>query len=430
MCSALVSVHGGALAPAGLLGQGPARIPTAGKIRPGIMVLTRRAAERPEAKALYRQGVAEGRSFEQIERLLAEALPDLRSPLVPRNVPWFTVRAQDFPNPEVAEQIMAAYAEDRGQGRRLYRFPVVFPSDHWTTVMPHELACWTTHEKRYWSQYAPDGRQRLCLRHAPVPLDAGGRRTIRLFGGRKAVPREDNGGVCDPEVCPEYQNRQCNLTGRFVFFVPGVRSVCALELPTNSFYAMSRALQRFQAVAQLRGGRIAGFLGQERASFWLTKVQQEVAHLDEQGRAVRVPQWIIELEAPVDVTALLREREDEETALRQADRAAAVLERAKGDPVGAGRTTGPSDDAGGDASAAAAAAARSVAVEPPSIAQLLARAGAMGLRAETYLSFAARRFGNGWQRQVHDRARAWDELERHRNDPAGYADKVAAVLAR
>ena len=29
------------------------------------------------------------------------------SPLVPRNVPWFTVRAQDFPNPELATQILA-----------------------------------------------------------------------------------------------------------------------------------------------------------------------------------------------------------------------------------------------------------------------------------------------------------------------------------
>lgn len=425
MCSALVSVHGGALAPPGLLGQGPARIPTAGKIRPGIMVLSRRAAEHPEAKTLYRQGLAEGRSFEQIERLLAEALPDLKAPLVPRNVPWFTVRAQDFPNPEVAEQIMAAYGEDRGQGRRLYRFPVVFPSDHWMTVMPHELACWTTHEKRYWSQYAPDGQQRLCMRHAPVPLDVGGRRTIRVFGGRKAVPREDNGGVCDPEVCPEYQNRQCNLTGRFVFFVPGVRSICALELPTNSFYAMSRALQRFQAVAQLRGGRIAGFLGQERASFWLTKVQQEVAHLDEQGRAVRVPQWIIELEAPVDVTALLREREDEDTALRQAHRAAAMLERPAGDAVGGEWATASGDH---DAADGAFADAPAVA-EPPSIAQLLARARPMGLSAEHYLAYLTRRFGMGWQRRVHDRARAWDELERHRHDPAGYADKVAVALA-
>jgi hypothetical protein len=39
-----------------------------------------------------------------------------------------------------------------------------------------------------------------------------------------------------------------------------------------------------------------------------------------------VPQWIIDLEAPVDVTALLRENEDTETALVQAQLATQVLQ--------------------------------------------------------------------------------------------------------
>ncbi len=73
MANAVVSVQGGPVALHTLLGQAPARIPTGGKIRPGIMVLTRKAAEHPEAKAIYRQGVDEGRSFEEIERRLAQA---------------------------------------------------------------------------------------------------------------------------------------------------------------------------------------------------------------------------------------------------------------------------------------------------------------------------------------------------------------------
>lgn len=299
MAQAIVTVQGEPGSLPTLLGQAPARIPTGGKIRPGIMVLTRKAAEQPEAKAIYTQGVAEGRSFEAIEKALAQALPQLKSPLVPRNVPWFTVRGSDFPNPEIAREILDTYGEDRGQGHRLYRFPVVFPSDHWQTVMPHELAAWSAHEKRFWSQYSPDGQVRHCMRHAPVPVDDTGRRTIRVFGGRKTMPREENGGICDPESCPEYQARQCNLTGRFLFFIPGIRSISALELPTTSFYAMSAAIQRFQAIAQMRGGRISGFLGRDRTTFFLTKVLKEVPHIDEQGRAVRVPQWIIELEAPV-----------------------------------------------------------------------------------------------------------------------------------
>jgi len=305
MAQAIITVQGGSDSLPTLLGQAPARIPTGGKIRPGIMVLTRKAAEQPEAKAIYTQGVAEGRSFEAIEKALAQALPQLKSPLVPRNVPWFTVRGADFPNPEIAREILDTYGEDRGQGHRLYRFPVVFPSDHWQTVMPHELAAWSTHEKRFWSQYSPDGLVRHCMHHAPVPVDHTGRRTIRIFGGRKTMQREENGGICNPESCPEYQAHQCNLTGRFLFFIPGIRSISALELPTTSFYAMSAAIQRFQAIAQMRGGRISGFLGRDRTTFFLTKVLKEVPRIDEQGRAVRVPQWIIELEAPVDVTALL-----------------------------------------------------------------------------------------------------------------------------
>jgi hypothetical protein len=44
----------------------------------------------PRAQAIYEQGLNQGQSFDQIERALAEACPELKSPLVPRNVPWFT----------------------------------------------------------------------------------------------------------------------------------------------------------------------------------------------------------------------------------------------------------------------------------------------------------------------------------------------------
>ena len=414
MAQAIITVQGGSGSLPTLLGQAPARIPTGGKIRPGIMVLTRKAAEQSEAKAIYAQGVAEGRSFEAIEKALAQALPQLKSPLVPRNVPWFTVRGADFPNPEIAREILDTYGEDRGQGHRLYRFPVVFPSDHWQTVMPHELAAWSTHEKRFWSQYSPDGLVRHCMRHAPVPVDHTGRRTIRIFGGRKTMQREENGGICNPESCPEYQARQCNLTGRFLFFIPGIRSISALELPTTSFYAMSAAIQRFQAIAQMRGGRISGFLGRDRTTFFLTKVLKEVPHIDEHGRAVRVPQWIIELEAPVDVTALLRDHEDEETAIQQARLATQVVESS--------HTAADAVDAPAESDAVAQRPGR------PTLEQLLERAQAMGVPRERYAAYADRRWGRGWRINPHGRGRAWDELDRYRNDPAGYLDKIEAEL--
>ncbi len=419
---------GGATAAPTLLGQGPARIPTGGKIRAGIKVLTKKAAGEPKAKAIYEQGVAAGQSFEQIERAIAEALPNLKAPLVPRNVPWFTVRAQDFPNPEIARDILDAYGEDRGEGRRLYRFPVVFPSDYWQTVMPHELAAWGAHEKHYWSQYSADGRVRHCMCHAPVPVDETGRRTIRLFGGRKTMVREDNGGLCEPEACREYQQRQCNLTGRFLFFIPGIRSISAFELHTNSFYAMNAAIQKFETVGFLRGGRISGFLDRQRTPFYLTKKLMEVAHIDEQGRAVRVPQWIIDLEAPVDVTALLRDNEDNETALVQAQLATQVL---GGSLAAASAEPLPPDAADVPATTAADAA---FAEEPPlrdgrpSFEQLMARVQAYGIVPERYQTYADRRWGRGWKINPSGRAQAWNELERYGNDPQGYLDKIESEM--
>jgi hypothetical protein len=422
-----IAIQSGGITPT-LLGQSPARIPTGGKIRAGIKVLTKKAAEQPKAKAIYDQGVAAGQSFDQIERAITEVLPALKMPLVPRNVPWFTVRGQDFPNPEIAAQILATYAEDRGEGRHLYRFPVVFPSDYWQTVMPHELAAWGMNDKHYWSQYSADGRVRHCMCHAPVPVDDTGRRTIRLFGGRKTVVREENNGLCEPEACREYQQRQCNLTGRFLFFIPGIRSISAFELHTNSFYAMNAAIQKFETVGFLRGGRISGFLDRQRTPFYLTKRLMDVAHIDEQGRAVRVPQWIIDVEAPVDVTALLRDNEDTETALLQAQLATQVLQG------GPSNTNSPSQGTDAIDVQDTGALDATPSEEPPmrqgrpSFEQLMDRVEAYGIVPEQYLAYANRRWGPGWKINPHGRAQAWNELERYGNDPQGYRDKIESEM--
>lgn len=395
MANAIVTVHGGPSSIATVLGQSPPRIPTAGKIRAGIKVLTRTAADHPRACEIYERGVAAGESFDQIERLLAEALPKLRNPLVPRNVAWFTVRSQDFGNPVLAQQLLDTHGEDRGEGRHLYRFPVVFPSDHWQTVMPHELAAWGASERRYWSEYSPDGRVRHCKCHAPVPLDTGGKRALRLFGGRKTVLREDNGGVCEPEACREYQAGQCNLSGRFLFFVPGIRSLSAFELHTSSFYAMNAAIQKFETISFLRGGRISGFLDSQRTPFYLSKKLMQVARIDEQGRPARVPQWIIDLEAPVDVAELLRENEDVETAIVQAHRAAQVLEdrsSVTNEAPRVGEVAQPTGSGEGE----------------PTLAKVLAFADRLGIPGAAYGAYADRRWGPGWKLNPHGRRRAWD----------------------
>jgi hypothetical protein len=459
MTDAVVTINGAKPVLPTLLGQGPARIPTGGKIRAGIKVLTKKAAEHPKAKAIYEWGLSANHSFETIERAISEAVPELKTPLIPHNVPWFTVRPDDFPNPEIAKDILTTYGEDRGDGaKRLYRFPVVFPADMWQAVMPHELIAWGANEKKFWSEYAPDGRVRYCKCYAPVPMDPTSKRAIRIFGGRKTTLRQENGGLCDPELCREYQNRQCNVSGRFIFFIPGIKSIGAFELHTNSFYAMNAAIQKFETIAFMRGGRISGFLDGKRTSFFITKMLKEVPHIDETGRAVRVAHWIIDLEAPIDVTALLRTSEDDETAIVNGTQAAQVLggtcpadEAAAAEPlISAAASEAPATRDGAEvelpgagsqgnepraaalraqsAPAAEAGPSKSEGGSGPSVEHVISAAAEFGIDGARYTAYAAKRWGPGWKINATGRRRALAEIESFRDDPDGLTNKIDAEI--
>lgn len=463
MTNAAITIHDTHAALPTVLGRRSARIPTGGKIRAGIKVLTRTAAENPIAKDLYARGVAANQSFDAIARAISEAIPELTTPLVPKNVPWFTVRPDDFPNPALAGQILETFGEDRGDGvRRLYRFPVVFPSDVWQVVMPHELVTWGANEKKYWSEYAPDGRERYCKTYVPMTTDQAGRRALRPFGGRKTMPRVENSGSCDPERCPEYQSRRCNLSGRFIFFIPGIKSINAFELQTNSFYAMSRAIEQFEMVAFLRGGRISGFLDGRQTPFYITKKLREVPHLDEEGRSVRSAHWIIELEAPIDIAALLRAN-DENMAVPHANEAARVLQgevpgatMESVAPAIADTQESEANGIGGQAAADSMRApvtmparerhapvperSRTSAVAPtgtglppgaheaPTAEQVVAAAAGFGLDPARYAAYADQRWGSGWRLNANGRRRALDEIEQFADCPNRLLDKIDAEL--
>ncbi|MCG2583843.1 hypothetical protein [Massilia sp. TS11] len=396
-----------------VLGQRSTRIPTSGKIRAGIKVLTRSAENHPKARALYEEGVGAGRSFEEIEATIAQTISELPHPLVPKNVQYFTARPGDFPNPKTAQEILDAFGEDRGDGiKRLYRFPVIFPADVWQAVMPHELVAWGASERKFWSEYAEDGLIRYCKCYAPAPTDRGGKRVLRPFGGRKTQLRAENGGMCDPENCPEFQSRQCNLSGRFLFFIPGIRSLDAFELHTNSFTAMSRAVAKFQTLSTLCGGRLAGFVD-GRTPFYLSKVKRALTHLDETGRAVRSDHWIIELEAPIDVAALLNiapdRLEGETRAALDILQEPEVLEaEALSAPVS------PSFGQGSDRTG-------------PTEEDVRARALAAGVPPERFEAFADQRWGRGWKRNPGGRRLVLAELTRMA-EQGGIAAEIEAVL--
>lgn len=321
----VVPQNGNGHAVATVLGQRSFGLAVGGVIRAGIKELTRAASQNKQARALYDQGVAAGKDFDAIEAEIKAIAPDIKMPLVPKNVPYFTVRGSDFPMPDVAHMILDKFGEDRGDGvKRLYRFPVIFPVDSWQDVMPHSLKCYGSSQLKYWAEYSPDGATRHCMTYAPVEKNPATKRAIRLFGGRKTQPRAENGGLCDPEKCKEYQDRQCNLTGRLIFFIPGIPSINAVALPTNSFYSMNNIRQKLEMVGFMRGGRISGYLHGNQ-TFWITKKLHEVARIDEDGKPTRVQQWLIELEANIDVSGLLLADLQDETRLMQADQAARML---------------------------------------------------------------------------------------------------------
>jgi hypothetical protein len=88
---------------------------------------------------------------------------------------------------------------------------------------------------------------------------------------------------------------------------------------------MPAAVEKFTTISFMRGGRISGFLDGQRSPFFISKRLVEVSRIDEERRPRCVSQWLIELEAPVDVTALLRCDDGLETIEARAAAAAAVL---------------------------------------------------------------------------------------------------------
>lgn len=295
-----------------ILGQRQATIPVGGKIRSGIKVLTRAAAGNELAQDIYARGVAAGASFDVIEkRLIAECKFD-RSPLTPRNVPYFTVRRSDFSMPEVADMIMDKYGESRDGDdgvKHLYRFPVIFPMDSWAAVMPHALRAYSRAGLLYWSEYGADGT-RYCKTRGEVKVDPSAKRAVRVFGGRPVMLRAENDGRCEPERCPQYQRRECNFSGQILFFIPGIPGSSAISLATNSIYSMQQARQTLEMVSFLRGGRISG-THNGKPIFYITKKREEVSMLDpETGQAKRVMQWLINLEADIAMDRVFAETED------------------------------------------------------------------------------------------------------------------------
>ncbi|CAG9165550.1 recombination directionality factor [Cupriavidus pinatubonensis] len=420
--------------PRSLIEERPARPPIIGKIRPGIKVLTKAAKANPEAVKIHDAMLALGESFESIGNEI-ERKTKLRNALVPKNTGWFTCRGSDFTNPATAEEILQKYGEDRGDGLKLWRFPVIFAFDDWLANMPNQLKVWGSRGLQYFSDYGPDGK-RYCKMYAAPEVDQRAQRAKRLFGGRTIILRQDDAipdGVCDPHQCPQYQERKCNLSASFFFAVPEVKGLGLIELPTNSIYVLQKAYAAMQTVAMARGGRLAGM------RFWLSKKAVEITRIGEDGLPIRQEQMLTMMDAEIDLGALLDGAD--QLAIEGANHAVALLEggSAATDDV-------PLTSAGefADAVAVAAVSERTAGAlaepgTPPMagasdpedresmLADLAARLGmAAGQEKIDLLTFARIEYGQGWTKRPKDVDSLIGEMQTALANPMAFHEQVRA----
>lgn len=277
-----------------ILGDVKLRVPVGGRIRAGMKILKRAAADKPNVRKIYEDGLAQGLAFDEIEARLEKEANE-KGALIPCNVPWFTVRRADFHVPTMADEILARYGETRPEyasEKRLYAFPVVLATDNWLDVLPHTFMCRDGKTLKYWAGYGDDGVRR-CHTHATVQFDPKSRR--KQFPKRAIVLRSDNAGICEPERCDEFALGLCKLSGFVRFYMHGLKGMFLFEIPTTSFYALSGARAVLEEVTKVRG-RISG-LQDGRPLLWITKRRQEISRYNlEQQRYVREKQWLIAFE--------------------------------------------------------------------------------------------------------------------------------------
>ena len=398
-----------------VLGQAQARIPVGGKIRSGIKVLVSAHAKNSKAVDIYQRGVLAGQPWDKIDKDIREALGLDRSPLTPKNVPYFTARRGDFSIPEVADRLMHLYGEDRGDGLRLYRFPVILPLDNWQAVMPHGLKCYTRSELVYWSEYAEDGN-RYCFTHGAIERDAKAKRAKRAWGGRPVVLRDANDGHCEPDSCQEYQSGKCKLSGGLLFYVPGVPGSSAIQMPSTSFYSLSQWRQQMEMVGLIRG-RISGTGPNGKPIFYLTKRQEEVSMIDpDTGAPKRVKQYLVHLETDIDMSRVYRP--DDAPALTGPE-AASLL--------GEAEVVDAEDGAGIVLQASSAEDEMSAIKRLRSV--VFESLKALGIDTDKFAEYGAICWGDGWGQRLDTLESAKHELIRAGDDIAAYVARINATLA-
>lgn len=282
------------------------QIKHAGKIRPGIKVLTSAAQQNPKAVQIYKDGVAKRLKFSEIEKQIKDATNMEKSPMFPRNTQYFSVAASDFGMPEIAQMIVDRYGEVRegDPEKRLYRFPVVFHSDDLNDVYPNQFK---RHggDPNYESHYGQDG-VRYC-RYLPeitaAQLAENKVRRIKKMPRREKVIR----GKCEPGVCHEFQQGQCKFRGRLMFYIPKIPTTGLMVMETSSEYAAEGIWTDLQRILDALGTipRMNPYKP-DAPVFYITKVLEQRTYFDEGGNKKTGNQWVPKLQADIDIGQILQ----------------------------------------------------------------------------------------------------------------------------
>ncbi len=273
----------------------------AGKIRCGTKVLTKDALQNPQAVKLYQEGVRNRRRASEIESDI-KAL-GIQYPMYPTNTRHFNVSASDFVLPVFADKIIEVYGEGEGADRKLYKFPVMFHSNHMFDFFPHAFESHKGADK-FRSAFDANG-VRVC---ETLPNPDSKAIVAQRREGVKRVPRRDwvVRGTCDPRSCKEYQSGQCQFRGRLLFYMPKIAGLGLLSMETSSEYAAENIWSTLEPIREA-----LGYIPKHNPNrpgepvFWLSKVQEERVYYDHNGQRKTGLQWVPRLTANIDMGTLL-----------------------------------------------------------------------------------------------------------------------------
>lgn len=310
-------------APRALVQEMRIRPPVIGKIRLGIQVLTSAGKKNEQVARIYRDGVEAGRTFNAIARQI-EADTGQRHCLRPENTEHLSISASDFTNPDAIETLMDLYGEDRGQGKRIYALPIMFPFDDVLEVMPHRFAAYTASTLQYFSEYGNAG-ERYCMTYAKPVQSQVSNRLTRSFGGRVKETRQDEyiDGHCDFERCPQYQDKKCSLDLSLFFLIPGLKGAGVVQAHSTSTIAMMQWYGTLSLVKSAKGSL-------RNVQFHLTKKLMDTNYINDKGVMEKSKNWITILTSPIELPKLIQEEErlllDKPQAVVSANHAANLLE--------------------------------------------------------------------------------------------------------